>query len=149
MFRKNIPLFIQGTSLKKEGHTMAKKISDNKLTIEKILEKKKLLEETINIPYYSDYFGCEIEIEEHSVEKISTIISKEYDTPLRADLTLIYEFCPIFRSKKLHEEYEVKDPVDVIELALGHNIKEINSLAKAIMKRYGFDTDKVEELKKQ
>ena len=128
---------------------MTKKISDNKLTIEKILEKKQLLDETVNKPYYSEFFGCEIDIEAHSVEKVSEIINKEYDTPLRADLELIYTFCPVFRSHKLHEEYEVKDPIDIVELALGHNMQEINGLAKAIMKRYGFDVDKVEAVKKQ
>ncbi len=121
-----------------------------KLTIEKILEKKRILESTDKKPYYCEFFGAEIDIEEHSLKKVSEIVSKDYgEDSLRADFELIYAFCPIFRNKKLQEEYNVQDPIDIIELVFNHNLGAIQDLAKAIMKRYGLGVDKVEEIKKQ
>lgn len=128
---------------------MAKlKSSENKLTIEKILTKKKIIEETTQKPYQSDFFGAEIDIEMHSADKVAEILNKQYDTAFRGDLELIYAFCPIFRSKKLQEELEINDPVDTVSVAFSHNIQEISNLAKEIVKRYGFDVNKVEEIKK-
>lgn len=121
-----------------------------KLTIEKILEKKHILETEENKPYYCEFFGAEIVIENHPIKKVSEIVSKDYgDDSLRADFELIYAFCPIFRNKKLHEEYEVQDPIDIIELVFNHNLGAIQDLAKAIMKKYGLGVDKVEEIKKR
>lgn len=121
-----------------------------KLTIEKILEKKHIIETTNKKPYYSEFFNAEIEIEEHPLKKVSEIITKEYqEDSLRADYELIYAFCPIFRNKKLHEEYEVQDPIDIIELVFNHNLGAIQDLAKAILTRYGLESEKVEEIKKQ
>ena len=121
-----------------------------KLTIEKILEKKRILESTDKKAYYCEFFGAEIDIEEHPLKKISEITSKDYgEDSLRADFELIYAFCPIFRNKKLHEEYNVEDPIDIVEVIFDHNLGAIQDLAKAIMKRYGLGVDKVEEIKKQ
>lgn len=121
-----------------------------KLTIEKILEKKHILESTDKKPYYCKFFGAEIDIEEHSLKKVSEIVSKDYgEDSLRADFELIYAFCPIFRNKKLHEEYNVQDPIDIIELVFNHNLGAIQDLAKAILRRYGLESDKVQEIKKQ
>lgn len=123
---------------------------NEKLTIEKILEKKRIIETEENKPYYSEFFGAEIVIENHPLKKVSEIVSKDYgEDSLRADFELIYAFCPIFRNKKLHEEYEVQDPIDIIELVFNHNLGAIQDLAKAILKRYGLEVDKVQEIKKQ
>ncbi len=128
---------------------MTKKTEKEKLTLEKILQQRKILDETVNAPYYSKLFNCEIEIEEHPVSKLSAIVNKDYDDPLRADLELIYAFCPIFRSKKLHDKLGVEDPIDAVELSFGHNLNEINALARAILSRYGYGGDVFEKIKKQ
>lgn len=120
-----------------------------KLTVEKILQQKKIFDKKLNTPYFCQILDCEIDIEEHSISKVSAIINKEYDDPIRADLELIYAFCPIFRSKKLQKELGVEDPIDTVELSLGHNITEINALVKHILARYGLGEDKIQKIKKQ
>ena len=80
-----------------------------KITIEDILKSKKIIEEKRNIPFYSKTFGGEIEIENIPAEKVLNIInSAERDEPLRSDYEIIYECCPIFRSRELQENYEIK-----------------------------------------
>ena len=120
-----------------------------KLTVEKILQQKKIFDEKLNTPYFCKIFNCEIDIEQHPISKVSAIMNKEYDDPMRADLELIYTFCPIFRSKKLQEELGVEDPIDAVELSLGYNMTEINALVKNILDRYGLRTDKIQKIKKQ
>lgn len=120
-----------------------------KVTIEDILKTKQIIEEKQNIPFYSKTFDGEIEIEDISPERILSIVnSSSKDEPLRADYELIYECCPIFRNKKLQEAYDIEDPVMVVEKAFGKNIIEIDSLAKHILKKYGYYED-VEKIKKQ
>ena len=120
-----------------------------KVTLEDILNAKKVIEEKQNIPFYSKTFDGEIEIEDVSPEKILSIVnSSSKDEPLRGDYELIYECCPIFRSKEMQEAYNIEDPVMVVEKAFGKNIIEIDSLAKHILKRYGYYED-VQKIKKQ
>lgn len=120
----------------------------NKPTIDELLERKNLFEKSVKTPYFSKLLNCEIEIEDLGIEKLSDIINKEYESNITADLELIYAFCPLFRSVELHEKLNVKNPVDAVELLFGRNVFEIQSLAKAILKRYGYEIDKAEKIKK-
>ena len=120
-----------------------------KITIKDILQAKNLIEENKNKPYYCELFGGEIEVEDIPVSKITQILnSATEDEPLRSDYELIYESCPIFRSKELQDELDIKDPIMVVEKAFGGNIFEIDKLAKFIMRRYGYFSG-VETIKKQ
>ena len=125
-------------------------MTNKKVTIEDILKKKKIIEEKRKEPFYSETFEGEIEIIDIPAEKVLNIInSANPDEPLRSDYEIIYECCPIFRSKELQENYDIKEPIEVIEKCFGSNIQEIDNLAKHIIKRYGFYQDKVEPVKKQ
>ena len=118
------------------------------ITVEDILKTKKVIEEKQNKPFYSKTFDGEIEIEDVSPEKILSIVnSSSKDEPLRGDYELIYECCPVFRSKELQEAYDIEDPVMVVEKAFCQNIIEIDNLAKHILKKYGYYGD-VEKIKK-
>lgn len=121
-----------------------------KLTIDKILQKKAILETAETKSYYSKFFDAEIDIEDLPLKKISDIVSKDYgDNPLRADFELIYASCPILRNKQLKEKYEIEDPIDIVEVVFDHNAGEIQGLAKAILRRYGLESDKADTIKKQ
>ena len=120
------------------------------VTIEDILKAKKLYEKKQNEVFYSETFGGEIKIEPISPQKIVQLVnSTSDDEPLRGDYELIYECCPIFRSKALHDEYEgLEDPVLIVEKAFCGNIFEIDNLAKFILKKYGYYKE-IESIKKQ
>ena len=121
-----------------------------KTTIEHILKAKKVIEEKKKIPFYSKTFQSEIEIEEIPAEECAKIVnSSSGEEPLRGNYELIYACCPVFRDKRLQEEFEVQDPIDVVEKAFGNNVFEIDELAKHIMKRYGYTENAVENIKKQ
>lgn len=121
-----------------------------KTTIEDILKAKKVIEEKKKKPFYSKTFESELEIEDIPAEEFAKIVNaSSEDEPLRANYELIYACCPIFRDKRLQEEFEVQDPVDVVEKAFGNNVFEIDDLAKHIMKRYGYTENSVENIKKQ
>lgn len=113
--------------------------SVNKVTVASILKKKKIMEEVKTTPFYSEVFQGEIDIDDVSPAKIMEIIQgASEDEPLRADYELIYACCPVFRDKELQTEYEVEDPIDIVGAIYKHNLIEPSSLAKHILKRYGF-----------
>ena len=120
------------------------------LTLEDILNNKKIIEKQKEEKFFSKTFNKEIEIADVSPERILSIVnSSSEDEPLRADYELIYECCPIFKSKELYEAYsEIEDPVLLVEKVFNKNIFEIDSLAKFILKKYGYYGD-VETVKKQ
>ena len=120
------------------------------LTIEDILNNKKIVEKQKQEKFFSKTFNKEIEVADISPERILSIVnSSSEDEPLRADYELIYECCPIFKSKELYEAYsEIEDPVLLVEKVFNKNIFEIDSLAKFILKKYGYYGD-VETVKKQ
>lgn len=122
----------------------------NKVTVASILKQKKILEEVKATPFYSDVFQGEIDIDEISPNKVMEIIqSATEDDPLRSDYELIYTCCPIFRDKELQAEYEVEDPIDIVRAVYKNNLIEPSSLAKHILKRYGFYlNDGVDKIKK-
>lgn len=120
---------------------------NNKITIEKVLAKKKLTEE-INV-YKSNYFDCEIDIDKINADTILDIMKKENIEEIEQYKELIYHSCPFFRDKELHENLDVKDPMDAVSACYGDNICEILELGNLILKKYGFTIDKVEKVKKQ
>lgn len=121
-----------------------------KTPIEDILKSKKLLEEKCQKPYYSKLFNSEIEIEDIPMDKVAKILNKaNEEEPIKTDLEIIYESCPIFRSKELQSNYDISDPMDIIGKVFCQNIQEIDNLAKHIMKRYGYFTEAIETIKKQ
>lgn len=120
------------------------------LTIEDILNNKKIVEKQKQEKFYSKTFNKEIEVADVSPERVLSIVnSSSEDEPLRADYELIYECCPIFKAKELYEAYgDIEDPVMIVEKVFNKNIFEIDSLAKFILKKYGYYGD-VETVKKQ
>ena len=121
----------------------------NKLTIEDILKNKKIVEKKKNEPYFCKMFEKEIDIEELPVSKIAEILNNaQNEEAMRADYELIYESCPIFRSKELQEDYEIKDPIMIVEKVFNKNLIEINNLAKFILSRYGYG-EEINNIKKQ
>lgn len=121
-----------------------------KTTIEDILRVKDIIEEKKNIPFYSQTFDSEIEIEYIPADKFVEIVNSLHETlPLRGDCEIIYACCPIFRNKELQEAFDIDDPIDIVEKAFGNNVFEIDNLAKHIMKRYGYYDNAVENIKKQ
>jgi len=120
------------------------------LTIEDILNNKKIIEKQNQEKFVSKIFGKEIEISDISPERILNIVnSSSEDEPLRGDYELIYECCPIFKSKELHEAFsDIKDPVMIVAKVFNNNIIEIDSLAKFILKKYGYYGD-IDTVKKQ
>ena len=124
---------------------MVKKVE--KITVAKVLAKKKLVKE-INV-FYSDFFDCEIDIEKIQADTITNIMAKENVEELEQYKELIYHSCPFFRQKELHEELEIKDPLDAVGACYGDNICEIYQLGNLILKKYGFTSEKAERVKKQ
>jgi Phage XkdN-like tail assembly chaperone protein, TAC len=64
-----------------------------------------------------------------------------------ANAYLVYESVPMFQDKRLHEAYEVKEPVQIVEkLLLPVEIKEV---AEKAMELAGFTKkDPIESVKK-
>ncbi len=119
-----------------------------KVGIAEILQAKKIFEETRQEGFYSTVFGGEIEVEDVPPQKILEIVNgSDKEDPLRANYELIYACCPVFRGTDVLAEFEVQDPVMVVEKAFCGNIVEVDNLAKHILKRYGYYGD-VQAVKK-
>lgn len=120
-----------------------------KLTIENILEKKKLIEKTTK-NYFSKYFDAEIEIKEVNKNSILEILADkdagEYDRYLQ----LVYLCCPIFKAEELRKNFEIKTPYEIIDKVFNNNISEVMNLGNFILQKYGLlDEDLIEKVKKQ
>lgn len=124
---------------------------NNKLTIEKILERKKIIDTDFNIKaYYSALLDAEIDVEDNKQEQILDIISEQEESQYKRYIRLIYECCPIFKLANENKIYEVKEPYDIVSLVLENNMNEIIALGNFIMKKYGFlDEDLIDRIKKQ
>jgi len=120
-----------------------------KLTIENILEKKKLIEKTTK-NYFSKFFDAEIEIKEVNKNSILEILADkdagEYDRYLQ----LVYLCCPIFKAEELRKNFEIKTPYEIIDKVFNNNISEVMNLGNFILQKYGLlDEDLIEKVKKQ
>ena len=125
---------------------MADKKQTNKISIEDVLNKKKLIEKDTH--YFSTYFNREIDIERIDKQAVIDLMAESEDEILKYQ-KLIYLSCPFFRNKELHEALEINDPYDSVSACYDDNICEIIELGNIILKRYGFTADKVERIKKQ
>lgn len=129
---------------------------NKKVTVGDILKARKVIKEEKKKDFYSEVFEGYIEIKDISPQKLVSIVNgANADEAMRADYELIYESCPIFSTKELHDsileddnEEDLKDPILIVEKAFCGNVNEIDRLAKFIMKRYGYYTD-IESVKKQ
>lgn len=120
-----------------------------KLTIENILEKKKLIEKTSK-NYFSKFFDAEIEVKEVNKNSILEILSdKEYGEYDRY-LKLVYLCCPIFKAEELRKNFDIKTPYEIIDKVFNNNISEVMNLGNFILQKYGLlDEDLIEKVKKQ
>lgn len=121
-----------------------------KLTVKDILERKKLVEKEKPNYYYSKILKGNIDIVDVSPDRIVNIVNAADNTePIRANCEVIYECCPIFQDKELIESCEVKDPILVVQKCFCNNVFEIDELAKIILSRYGYNSESIEQVKKQ
>jgi hypothetical protein len=128
---------------------MSKNTKDTKnkfVTTEMILAKKGLLDKAPD-PFYSEFFGGEIEVENTHGESFAEMLSHEIKDEHYANSRLLYENCPMFRDPKLLEEYEVEDPYLLPKKIYGANVVEFLQLGKYILALYGHGS--VDDIKKK
>lgn len=121
------------------------------VTTEMILKKKGLIDKTPE-PFYSNLFGGNIIIENtHPREfmELLTVMANGADDEMYAYSRLMYENCPLFRDKKLLEEYEIDDPYLLPKKIYGANIVEFMQLGNAILEAYGNDIESLKKIKKK
>lgn len=119
---------------------------NNFVTTEMVLARKGLVDKAPE-PFYSEFFGGNIEVENTHGESFAGIISSGINDEYYANSRLIYENCPLFRDPKLLEEYEVEDPYSLPKKIYGANVVEFLQLGKYILSLYGHG--KVEVIKKK
>ncbi|MCD8025087.1 MAG: hypothetical protein LUE64_06085 [Candidatus Gastranaerophilales bacterium] len=119
-----------------------------KLTTEMILKKKGLIEQA-PVPFYSDLFNAEIEVENTHPQGIVDVMASGSVDEIYMYSRLIYENCPIFRDKTLIKEYEVDDPYMLAKKIYGANVLELLQLGNYILSVYGANTQSIEDVKKK
>lgn len=124
-------------------------MSKNKIvTTEMILAKKGLVDKSPD-PFYSDFFGADIIVENNHPQSFYDSMSVSGNNELYAYSKLIYENCPMFRDKVLLTDYEVDDPYMLPLKVYGSNVFELLTLGNYILKCYGHVQKKAEEIKKK
>lgn len=121
-----------------------------KITISDILERKKVIK-PLEMTYFSEVLGGEIEIKKISPDKISELVQEQATAgQFKTYLKMIYESCPLFKSKELHETFKPVEPFEIVDFVFETNLKEIYELGNKILEFYGFlpRTD-IETVKKQ
>lgn len=121
-----------------------------KLTIADILERKKVIK-PLEKTFYSEVLGGEIEIKKINPDKISELVQHQANLgQFKAYLKIIYESCPIFQNKELHEQFKPVEPFEVVDMIFETNLKEIYELGNKILEIYGFlPRGDIETVKKQ
>ncbi|MGQ7276640.1 phage tail assembly chaperone [Brevibacillus thermoruber] len=125
---------------------------DTKLTLADLIAKKAEKEAQANRSeeMYIESLGGSITV--HTPKK--SVVFKSIDMTgdsvednMYANAYLVYESVPMFQDKSLHEAYEVKEPVQIVEkLLLPVEIKEV---AEKAMELAGFTKkDPIESVKK-
>lgn len=126
-------------------------MTNKKLTVKDILEKKKLIEEKANKNFYSKLFDAEIEVKDAKADAITEILSDSSEGEYRRYLKLIYLCCPLFKDEELRGQFtDIKEPYDIINKVFGNNINEVMQLGNFILSKYGFlDEGLLDKVKKQ
>ena len=109
-----------------------------KVTIADILERKKVIK-PIEMTYYSEALDGEIEIKKINPDKISELVQEQTNAgQFKSYLKIIYESCPIFQSKELHETFKHVEPFEVVDFVFETNLKEIHEIGNNILELYEF-----------
>ena len=119
----------------------------NKITIDDILQKKKLVKDYS--VFKSKYFGKEFELETIKPAQLVEIMNSDEDEITRY-CKLIYNSCSFFRKKELIEALEVEIPYLTVAETFGDNYAGLFEFGNFIMEKYGFiDEETVNKVKKQ
>lgn len=119
----------------------------NKITIDDILQKKKLVKDYS--VFKSKYFGKDFELETIKPAQLVEIMNSDEDEITRY-CKLIYNSCPFFRQKELIEALEAEIPYTTVSKAFGNNYAGLFEFGNFIMEKYGFlDEETVNKVKKQ
>ena len=123
-------------------------MTNKNVTIEMILEKKGLIQNTPN-PFCSKFFNGNIVVENTHPQAFMQALANVQGDETYAYSRLIYENCPIFREKQLLKEFEVDDPYLLPKKVYGSNIVEFLELGNYILSLYGYDNETVQNIKKK
>lgn len=97
-----------------------------------------------------EVLGLEFEYDKMPIMAILDILD-EYDDSTKGQLEMALEVTymtiPVFRDKKLQEQFKVVEPHDVILKVLGDNLTAVTELGKAVMNLYNM-SDAIEDTKK-
>ena len=119
----------------------------NKITIDDILQKKKLVKDYS--VFKSKFFGKDFELETIKPAQLVEIMNSDEDEITRY-CKLIYNSCSFFRQKELIEALEVEIPYLTVAETFGDNYAGLFEFGNFIMEKYGFiDEETVNKVKKQ
>lgn len=118
------------------------------VTTEMVLAKKGLIEKAPDA-FYSDFFQGELVVENSHADTFMDALSSGATDEIYAYSRLIYENCPLFRDKKLLEEFEVEDPYLLPKKIYGSNIMELLQLGNYVLSVYGYNSETVANIKKK
>lgn len=97
-----------------------------------------------------EVLGLQFEYDKMPIMAMLDIVD-EYDDTTKGQLELALEVTymtiPVFRDKKLQEQFKVSEPHDVILKVLGDNLNAVTELGKAVMNLYNM-SDTIEDTKK-
>ncbi|MFD2671812.1 phage tail assembly chaperone [Marinicrinis sediminis] len=124
---------------------------DTKLTLADLIAKKaaKQASKDRTEEVYINSLGGEIDIKRPKnsflYKTIDMLKDESFEDVIYANSYLIYHSVSAFQDKSLHEAYEVKEPVEIVQELL--EISEINEVATKILELAGFS--KPEDLKNE
>ena len=119
-----------------------------KLTVEDLIAKKQQreLQQAGFKQVYIESLGGELEIEKLPVPKYLGLLGDvDEDSSalenVQAQVSLIYESCPLLHNKALQEAYECVEPTDIVYKVLDDNLMEIARITGIISEFYGSNAD--------
>ncbi len=112
------------------------------LTAEMLLEKKNIIEKTRNGDVFeSEFLDAKISIKRLPLEEVYEIMQDESKSSFKKQCELVYMSCDCFRDKKLMDEFEVKEPYDIVGAIYSNNAVEFSKLTEKILSLYGFGVE--------
>lgn len=116
---------------------------NKKLTLADLIAKKreKQAEKSRIEPFYVTSLGGEVEVSNPGASAVYRIMDMPSDTTedgVYANATLIYQAVKLFHTPELHDEFETKDPIDIVLILL--TPAEIKLLAEKVMEIAGFSS---------